>query len=71
MRNPKMALNQESMTPATSAIKALTVRWPDKFWEAVATEAVRRRTSIQALITEAVSEKLGIPIDQPESDDAG
>jgi predicted HicB family RNase H-like nuclease len=59
------------MKPSKEPIKAFPIRWPESFWEAVSIEAKRRRTSLQQLCTEAVSEKLGIPFPAPaESEDA-
>lgn len=50
------------MTSPKEVIKQITVRWPEDFWESVAIEATKRRTSVQAIVTEAVSEKLQIPL---------
>ena len=41
-------------------MKNITVRWDEEFWATVAKLCVDRRTSLQALITDAVCEKLGI-----------
>lgn len=53
---------KDSMTPQEAGIKRLSLRWPEGFWETVSIEATKRRTSLQALITDAVAEKLGLEI---------
>jgi predicted HicB family RNase H-like nuclease len=52
-----MTATRESIKPRSSS-KQITVRWPDKFWERVAIAATRTRTSMQALVTQAVEERL-------------
>lgn len=42
--------------------KQITIRWPEDFWEHVAIEATKRRTSVQAIVTESVAKNLGMPI---------
>ena len=42
-------------------VKQVNIRWSDDFWATVSKAAIDRRTSLNALITEAVAEKLGIP----------
>jgi predicted HicB family RNase H-like nuclease len=58
-----MAANKEQ-------IKQVTIRWPEDFWEAVSIAATKRRTSVQALVTEAISHKLDIPMPDTESSSA-
>lgn len=41
-------------------IRQITIRWPDSFWETVTIAATKRRTSVQALVTESVAAELGI-----------
>jgi predicted HicB family RNase H-like nuclease len=52
----------EIMTSGNAGVKQITIRWVPQFWEAVSIAATKRRTSVQALVTEAVAEKLGIPL---------
>lgn len=58
------------MTPRDTEVKRVTIRWTDSFWEAVSIEATKRRTSVQALVTEAISEKLSIPLPSVDADAA-
>lgn len=55
------------MPPTKDAIKQVTIRWPEDFWEAVAIEATKRRTSVQAIVTEAVSRYLKIAAPKSEA----
>lgn len=55
------------MTPSETGVKRITIRWSEDFWEAVSIAATKRRTSVQAIVTEAVSEKLGIAYPSDEN----
>lgn len=59
------------MTSKPEIIKQLTLRWPEYFWEAVKIAALTQRTSSHALITEAVADKLGIPVPTQHEDGDG
>jgi predicted HicB family RNase H-like nuclease len=56
------------MTPSKEPIKQVTIRWSEDFWEQVSIAATKRRTSVQAIVTEAVAKLLGIA--PPDSDQA-
>ena len=47
--------------PHPEPIRTITIRWPDGFWAEASKAAIDRRTSVQGLVTEAVSQLLGIP----------
>lgn len=51
---------KDIMASTEHQIKQLTIRWPEDFWEAVSIEATKRRTSVQAIVTESVSRFLKI-----------
>lgn len=63
--------NESLQQTSAPALKSVSLRWPESLWEAVTIAATRKRTTLQALITEAVCEKLGIPIEESEPDAAG
>jgi len=61
-------MTHESIPARKQEIKQVSIRWPDDFWEKVSIASTKGRTSIQAIVTEAVAKHLGI--DPPaESDD--
>lgn len=62
-----MELN-DSMTANEQGVKRVSLRWSESFWEAVSIEATKRRTSIQAIATEAVAAYLGIPLVDKQQD---
>jgi len=42
-------------------IRTITIRWPDGFWAEASKAAIDRRTSMQGLVTEAVSRLIDVP----------
>lgn len=54
------------MTSTDDVIKQVTIRWPEDFWEVVSIQAKKRRTSVQAIVTESVAKFLRIA---PPSDE--
>ena len=52
--------NDSKQANIMAQIKQISIRWPEDFWETVTVEAVKRRTSVQALVTVAVAQYLGI-----------
>jgi len=55
------------MTAKDEGIKRVTLRWPMEFWETVAIEAKKRRTSVQAISIEAIAKKLRIAVPEKET----
>ena len=55
---------------APPGIKRISLRWTDEFWETVSIAAIKRHTSVQALVTEAVAATLGIPVPGEPAEDA-
>jgi len=48
--------------PHPEPIRTITIRWPDGFWAEASKAAIDRRTSMQGLVTEAVSRLIDIPV---------
>lgn len=60
-----------SSTPSNGpGLKQITIRWDEDFWEFVSIESTKRRTSVQALVTEAVRKYLGLPEASDSSEQA-
>jgi len=51
---------RKRMKSRKQTIRQVSVRWPEAFWEKASIQATKRRTSLQAIITEAVANHLGI-----------
>lgn len=61
-------MTSKSQDESKPVVRALTVRWPEDFWEIVSIEATKRRTTTQAIITEAVRQYLGLPTTSESQD---